>query len=433
MYPQPAPEATHLPPQEGSSPSHSPSRANHPALSTYPEAFRATDALEQDRLLDAYDRFEDILEAARGQFPDCSDVQFVGGGNVWVHANGADHRTGLELDNETDLLAWAKVFGRGGDGDVQLIEGARGAVENAIDIAGVRLRMTFRRQMGGYGLNIRILSQEPPTLDSPRFARNPIPQALIDIIMNNQDGLVLFEGPTGSGKSTMQAALVAEINRTQQRHIYTLEDPIEFVHNSQRSLITQRQVGTDVDSFAQGLITAKRSKPGVILLGELRDKVVMRAAIESAGEGHLVLATSHASDVPSAIASFVGSFGSDEQPEIRQRLAGALRAVIVQRLVPTVDKKVVPARELLVINSTIAAKIRETSSSEKIEAAMNSSGSKGEGTFSRDEDLISLVEKGHIDTDTALRHSAQDREVRERLVRKNLLLAPGQGTPAPRR
>lgn len=374
--------------------------------------------------MDAYDKFEQILEVAMTNFPDGSDIQFVGGGCVWVHSNGADTRTDLKLDNEEDLLAWAKVFGRGGDGDVQLADSARGAVENAIDIAGVRLRMTFRRQMGGYGLNVRILSQTPPTLDSPRFQRNPIPYALTEIIMNNSDGLVLFEGPTGSGKSTMQAALVAEINRTQQRHIYTLEDPIEFVHESQRSLITQRQVGTDVDSFAQGLITAKRSKPGVILLGELRDKVVMRAAIESAGEGHLVLATSHASDVPSAIASFVGSFGSDEQPEIRQRLAGALRAVIVQRLVPTIDKKMVPARELLVVNSTIASKIRETSSSEKIEAAMNSSGSKGQGTFSRDEDLVKLVEGKHISAEMALQHATQPGEVEQRLIRKRLMLAP---------
>lgn len=407
---------------EDSSPSHS--RSSHPARSAYPLAFSTADAVEIDRLLDAYDKFEQILEVAMSNFPDGSDIQFVGGGNVWVHSNGADTRTDLRLDNDEDLLAWAKVFGRGGDGDVQLRDSARGAVENAIDIAGVRLRMTFRRQMGGYGLNVRILSQTPPTIDSERFSRNPIPKALIDIIMTNSDGLVLFEGPTGSGKSTMQAALVAEINRTQHRHIYTLEDPIEFVHESQRSLLTQRQVGTDVDSFAQGLITAKRSKPGVILLGELRDKVVMRAAIESAGEGHLVLATSHASDVPSAIASFVGSFGADEQPEIRQRLAGALRAVVVQRLVPSTDKKVVPARELLVVNSTIRAKIRETSSSEMIAAALLSSGGKGPGTFSRDEDLFKLVEAGHISAETAVLHAIQAGEVKERLKRRGLHTPP---------
>lgn len=389
----------------------------------FPDSFRGADAAERERLIEAYVKFETILEQMMDAFPDGSDIQFVGGGNVWVHENGADQRTTLTLDNRDDLLAWAKVFGRGGNGDVELAEGAAGVVENAIDIAGVRLRMTFRRQMGGYGLNVRLLSQTPPTLDSPRFASNPVPQALVDIIMGSTHGLVLFEGPTGSGKSTMQAALVAEINRVQQRHIYTLEDPIEFVHQSQRSLVTQRQVGTDVDSFAQGLITAKRSKPGVILLGELRDKTVMRAAIESAGEGHLVLATSHASDVPSAISSFVGSFGADEQPEIRQRLAGALRAVIVQQLVPTIDGKVVPARELLVVNNTIAAKIRETSSSEKLQAALYSSGSRGTGTFSRDDDLIQLAVDGKITPQMAVQKASQQSEVTERLTRQKLLFA----------
>lgn len=410
---------------EDSPPSHSrspfPGKPAHPALAEYPEAFRGESGDDKQRLCDAYDRFEQIVAGVMEQHPDASDIQFVGGGVVWFHANGKDLRTNMRLDNEEDLLAWAKVFGRGGDGDVQLREGARGAVENAVDIAGVRLRMTFRRQMGGFALNIRILTQIPPTLDSPRFQTNPIPDKLIDIVMNSTDGLVLFEGPTGSGKSTMQAALVAEVNRTQHRHIYTLEDPIEFVHESQSSLVTQRQVGTDVDSFAQGLITAKRSKPGVILLGELRDKVVMRAAIESAGEGHLVMATSHASDVPSAIASFVGSFSSDEQPEIRQRLAGALKAVIVQKLIPAANGKVVPVREMLVVDNTIAAKIRETSSSERLASAINSSATKGGGTFSRDEDLLQLTEKGLITPEVALRFAQQVNEVRERLIRKRLI------------
>ncbi|WP_332248136.1 MULTISPECIES: type IV pilus twitching motility protein PilT [Microbacterium] len=403
-------------PQQDSSPSPDP----HPAEKLYPAPFRSLGGHDRGRLIDAYEEFEDLLIAAMGKFPDCSDVQFVGGGNLWVHENGAEHRTTVELSNEDHLLLWAKIFGRSGDGDRDLREGPSGSVENAIDIAGVRLRMTFRRQMGGFALNVRILSQEPPSLTSSRFSRNPVPDALIKLVMENTSGLILFEGPTGSGKSTMQAALVAEVNSTQQRHIYTLEDPVEFVHHSHRSLISQRQVGTDVDSFEQGLVTAKRSKPGVILLGELRDKTVMRAAINSAAEGHLVLATSHASDVASAIAAFVGSFGADEQPEIRQRLAGSLRAVVVQQLVPTTDGKVVPARELLVVNSTIASKIRETSSSEKLEAALHSSGAKGEGTFSRDEDLVRLAVARIISFETAVMKASQPKEVEERLIRNHI-------------
>lgn len=397
--------------------SRSLSPEQHPAERDFAEAFKDADAGRGERLRDAYDKFEMLVASAMREFPDGSDIQFIGGGQMWVHANGADTRTSVALDNTTDLLVWAKLFGRGGNGDIDLKEGPSGSVENAIDIAGVRLRMTFRRQMGGYALNVRILSQNPPTLDSPRFSRNPIPQTLVDLITNNTDGIVLFEGPTGSGKSTMQAALVAEVNRTQHRHIYTLEDPVEFVHVSQKSLVSQRQVGPDVDTFYQGLLTAKRSKPGIILLGELRDKEVMRAAIDSAGEGHLVLATSHASDVPSAIASFVGSFSADEQAEIRQRLAGALRAIVVQKLVPTIDGKMVPAREMLTVSNVIASKIRDTASSETLRSALMSSAAKSEGTFSRDDDLIKLWQDGHISAETAVLHSALPDETRAKIAR----------------
>jgi twitching motility protein PilT len=390
----------------------------HPAIKMYPDAFVGASAERTAELVAAYNRFENILTDCLHELPDLSDIQFVGGGVVWVHANGEERRTSITLDNDKDLLAWAQLFGRGGTGAKDLAEHHSGAVENAIDIAGVRLRMTFRRQMGGYGLNIRLLSQDPPLLSSTRFERNPVPQKLVDMVLNNSYGFVIITGPTGSGKTTMLAALIAEINMRQHRHIYTVEDPIEFVHLSRESLITQRQVGTDVDTFAQGMITAKRSKPGVILLGELRDKEVMRAAIESAGEGHLVLATTHASNVHSTISSFVGNFTADEQPEIRQRLAGSLRGVIVQRLVKTTDGKMVPAREFLVVDDTIASKIRETSSSEKLAAAINSAATKKAGSFSFDDDLLALCEAGQISVETAMLHAVQKTEVREKLIRK---------------
>lgn len=366
----------------------------------------------------AYERFEQIVHTVRREMPDASDIQFVGGGDVWVHSNGAEHRTNITLDNDDDIVAWAKLFGRGGDGDEQLRRGVKGSVENAIDIAGVRLRMTFRRQYGGYALNTRILSQEPPTIDSPRFAKNPIPQTLIDLVKNSTAGLILMVGPTGSGKTTMLAALLNEVNRTQQRHVYTLEDPVEFVYRSQRSLITQREIGTHVDSFEQGMMTAKRSKPGIILLGELRSRETMRAAIESAGEGHLVLSTTHSSDVPAAISTFIGNFPSDEQNEIKQRLATTLRAVAVQRLVPSTDGKVVAVREMLVVDNTVASQIRQGAEGDKLRGTLMSSANRNNGgVLSFDDDLLARVQEEQLDTRTAMMYAIQKEEMLQKLKR----------------
>jgi len=356
-------------------------------------------------------KLEGIVRRAMHEYPDCSDIQFVGGGEVWVHENAADKRTDWAIA-DGDVLGWAEQIAHDKGGAAELTSNARGSLEKAFDIAGVRLRMTWRRQFGGVGLNVRILPQNPPALESPRFAKNPIPQVLVDMVLNNTDGIILFEGPTGSGKTTMQAALVNEVNRRQQRHIYTLEDPIEVVHTSQQSLITQREVGTDVDSFPQGLMTAKRSKPGIILLGELRDRVTMRAALESAGEGHLVLATSHASAVPEAVSTFIGAFPSDEQNEVAQRMSVTLRGVIVQKLIPSTDGKVVPVREMLRVTDNIASKIAGDTVGPDLRAALLSTGNRDdEGIFSRDDDLLRMVVEGHVHPDVAVKHAFKGPEL----------------------
>jgi len=363
-------------------------------------------------------KMEEILRAAIAKHPNGSDIQFVGGDQVWVHENAAEHRTGIEMTDNL-LLHWAEAFGAERGGARELAFGKKGTLEVALDIIGLRLRMTWRRQHshgGRYALNVRLLPSKPPVIDGPRFQENPVPPALIDMVMNNTDGLILFEGPTGSGKSTLQAALVDLVNRTQARHIYTLEDPIEFVHVSQKSLISQREIHTDVDSFFQGLQTAKRSKPGIILLGELRDPVTKRAALESAVEGHLVLATSHASAVPEAIASFIGAFPSDEQNEVAQTLSVALRGVVVQQLIPATSGKVVPVRELLKVDSVIASKLADRETGGDLRAIMLSSEvRRSEGTFSRDDDLLKLYRGGKITAQVALEKALKPEELRARM------------------
>ena len=362
---------------------------------------------ETERAVEAsVGQLEEILQTVVARHPDGSDIQFVGGDQVWVHENGKEHRTGIEMTDQI-LLRWADAFGLHRGGGRELYQGERGTLEVARDILGMRLRMTWRRQYGRngrFGLNTRILPSEPPALDSARFKANPVPQELVDMVLNNNDGLILFEGPTGSGKSTLQAALVNEVNKTQARHIYTLEDPIEFVHTSAKSLVTQREVHTDVDSFFQGLQTAKRSKP-----------VTKRAALESAGEGHLVLATSHASSVPEAIATFVGAFPSDEQNDVSQRLAVSLRGVITQQLVPSTDGRVVPMREMLTVTPVIASKLRDREAGDLRGVLMSSEARQQPGTFSRDDDLLKLVQQGKVEPEVAIGRAISANELRERI------------------
>lgn len=362
-------------------------------------------------------KMEEILRAAIEMHPNGSDIQFIGGDQVWVHENGAEHRTQIPMTDAL-LLQWADAFGLKRGGAKALYKGKEGTLEVAQDIVGIRLRMTWRRQYGRNGqiaLNVRLLPSEPPALSSARFASNPVPQALIDMVLDNNDGLIIFEGPTGSGKSTLQAALVNEVNKTQARHIYTLEDPIEFVHQSAKSLVSQREIHTDVDSFYQGLQTAKRSKPGIILLGELRDPLTKRAALESAGEGHLVLATSHASAVPEAINTFIGAFPSDEQNDVAQRMATSLRGVIVQQLVPSTDGRVVPVREMLTVTDVVASKLRDREGGDLRAVLMSSESRKNPGTFSKDDDLLKLVLEGKVERTVALRRAIAADELAARI------------------
>ena len=180
-----------------------------------------------------------------------------------------------------------------------------------------------------------------------------------------RDGLILVAGPTGSGKSTTIASLIDRINQTQARHIVTIEDPIEFVHKSSRSLVNQRQVGTDVPSFRQALIDSVRQDPDVILVGELRDAETIQTAISAAETGHLVFASIHAGDAKTTIERLIGAFSAEEQNLAQRLTASVLRCVIVQQLLPqceTPDQQMdrvrsprrVLASEVLQVNSAIA-------------------------------------------------------------------------------
>lgn len=339
--------------------------------------------------------------------PGVSDIHYEGSRVAWPVVFGVPTKSNVTV-SDGDIYAWAETFGQNRGGGRALIEGASGTIECmgvvAIRERKIRLRMTFRRQEQGLGLSVRIVPEKPPRLTDPVFRDNPIPDALVSLTLNAPAGLILFCGPTGSGKTTMNAALLAEVNATQQKHIYTVEDPIEFVHTSDRSVVSQREIGQHADTFPRALKTSLRSRPNIILVGELLDLETVRVAIEAANKGHLVFATSHASSASEAISSLVSQFPGGEQNQVATALSQALRAVVVQRLVRTKDRRVVPAREMLLNSVAIAAKIRDANYS-----ALTQMLKLTDGMWTFEDDLAALWAQGRIDEATA-RQFCNDRD-----------------------
>jgi pilus retraction protein PilT len=328
-----------------------------------------------------------------------SDIHFIGGGTAWPVRYGRPVKSTIATSND-DILEWAEVFAHRRGGANELMNGVAGSVECMAVIgpsgAQTRLRMAFRRQATGYGLTLRIVPELPPRLTDAVFFKNPVPKVLIDMTLNSPAGLILFCGPTGSGKTTLNAALLAEVNATQHKHIYTIEDPIEFIQESKMSIITQREVGDHASSFPRALKDSLRSRPNIILVGELLDLETVRVAIEAANKGHLVFATSHASSASEAVSSLVSQFPGDEQNQVATALSQALKAVIVQRLIPTTDNKLVPARELLLNTVPIASKIREMAFASITQALKPT-----EGMWTFEDELAMLWAQGQILEDTA--------------------------------
>ncbi len=231
---------------------------------------------------------------------------------------------------------------------------ASGHVDFAITLkSGVRLRANLFMQRHGLSLALRLIASQAPNIN---------PLQLPDVVtqlLQLEEGLILITGATGSGKSTTLAAMVDSLNREQARHIITLEDPIEFVHHSQRSLIQQREVGTHAASFQHGLKAALREDPDVILLGELRDSETIRLALTAAETGHLVLATLHTRGATQAVDRLVDVFPAEEKNLVRTQLAGSLKAVLAQRLVPAKNGGRIGLFEVLVATPAVVNLIRE--------------------------------------------------------------------------
>ncbi|ETP68900.1 twitching motility protein PilT [Planococcus glaciei CHR43] len=230
----------------------------------------------------------------------------------------------------------------------------KGEMDYSYSIPGVaRFRVNSFHQRGSISHAFRTIPTKIPTIDDLNM-----PDTLKKLSDTHQ-GLILVTGPTGSGKSTTLAAMIRHMNENLSKHIITLEDPIEYMHNHGTSVIDQREVGFDTNSFANGLRAALRQDPDVILVGEMRDLETITTAITAAETGHLVMGTLHTSSAASTVERIIDVFPPEQHSQIRTQLGGILKAVISQRLLPTVDGKGrVAATEILINNTAIANLIR---------------------------------------------------------------------------
>ncbi len=255
-----------------------------------------------------------------------------------------------------------------------------------------RFRVNGFRQRGAVSFAFRILSDTIPSFDELHLP------AGVARLANEQRGLVLVTGATGSGKSTTLAAMLDHINRTRNLHIVTIEDPIEILHPDHGCIVSQREIGLDTDSFREGLRRVLRQDPDVILIGELRDAETARVALQAAESGHLVLSTLHTLDAAETVGRMVELFPPGKQAQIVAILAGVLRGVISQRLMPRTGGGRVPAVEVMVSNARIADLIRELRADE-ITAAIAEGEFYEMQTFSKA--LVDLVLAGLVDRETA--------------------------------
>jgi twitching motility protein PilT len=268
--------------------------------------------------------------------------------------------------------------------------------DTSYQVEGVgRFRVNILKQKGQFGAVLRVIPGNVPTLDDLG-----LPEVLKKLCREER-GLILVTGVTGSGKSTTLAAMVNEVNRSARKHIVTIEDPIEFLHEDQLGRVTQREVGADTESFSMALRAALRQDPDVILVGEMRDAITIDTALKAAETGHLVMSTVHTNDAARTIGRIIDVFPHDAQDGVRIRLAENLRGTISQRLLRRADNQGrVVAMEIMVMTLTAQELIKDPGRTPEIKDYIERSRDMY-GTQSFDQHLIELYQGGIISLETA--------------------------------
>lgn len=314
-----------------------------------------------------------------------SDIHMTVGLPPVLRIDGALEGVGDEPMSEDDACAAAKTLA----GDEQLAELERdGETDFSVTFGGkIRIRCNIYRERGNTALALRLLPLTIPTAEQLRLPEIIIAQA------EKPRGLVLVTGPTGSGKSSTLAALLEHINHSSRRHIITLENPIEYLHRSDRCVINQREIGRDTRSFAAGLRAALRQDPDVILVGEMRDLETISTTITAAETGHLVFGTLHTKGAANTIERIIDVFPAEQQEEVRIQLADVLECAIGQTLVPKIGGGRAAAFEILVGTAAVRSLIRQNKSFQLVSTMQIS---KNQGMMLLDDALIGLVKAGQV-------------------------------------
>ncbi|GAA5513754.1 twitching mobility protein [Deinococcus carri] len=289
---------------------------------------------------------------------------------------------------------------------------ARRDSDFAYGVSGLaRFRVNAYYQRGTIGLIMRVIEEKP----IPSFAELGLPQATFEALGAHERGLVLVTGPTGSGKTTTLASLINHINTTSPVNIVTLEDPIEILHRDKQAMISQRELGSDTLSFAAGLRASMRQDPDVILIGEMRDKETVEAALSAAQTGHLVFSTLHTLDAIRTVNRIIDFFAPHERDQIRLGLSESLVGVVSQRLLPRKGGGRVLGMEILLGTPTVRECIKDADRTEEIKQALQEGGLHGMHTF--DQHLAELVKEDLMTEEDALQSATSPHELKLSLMR----------------
>ncbi|MEX0991669.1 MAG: PilT/PilU family type 4a pilus ATPase [Actinomycetota bacterium] len=363
---------------------------------------------QNDPVIDEFKAWLTMLTTGDG-----SDLHLKVGSPPMIRRETLLHRLDREpvSPEETDVIA---AFCVPEERQKRLAD--KGEVDFAYSLPGTgRYRVNAFKQRGSTSFVFRrmgIGGKEFEDLGIPDVVRN---------LADESRGLVLVTGPTGSGKTTTLAGIIEHINRTRAVHIVTVEDPIEVLHHDKQASINQREVGQDTESFLTALRAALRQDPDVILIGEMRDTETVRTALQAAETGHLVFSTLHTVDAMETVNRVVDFFPPHQQIQIRLTLAGALRGIVSQRLVPAVDGGLIPSVEILVNTGRIQERIADPKLTAEIHEVMKEGGYYGMMTF--DQHLLQLVGSGQVEITDAMKSSTNPHDFQLMLQQSGLLEA----------
>ena len=325
-----------------------------------------------------------------------SDLFLVAGGVVSEKQDGiikaADSEKIMPEDTEKLVRELYKMADRSIESYLQ-----KGDDDFSLAVPGLaRFRVNTYRQRGSMAAVIRVVS-----FDIPNWQQLNIPESIMQLA-DVTSGMILVTGTAGSGKSTTQACIIDRINRTRNCHIVTLEDPIEYLHRHQKSIVSQREISIDTPDYLSALRACLRQAPDVILLGEMRDAETIQTAMTAAETGHTVIATLHTNGAVNAVDRIVDIFPAAQQYQVRSQLSSVLKTVVSQQLLPAIDGSLIPAYEIMNMNSAIRSMVRD-SKSHQINNVIASGGR--EGMISMDQSILNLYRDGKISRETALRFS----------------------------